>query len=454
MRQIHFVAFLQAQNCTTLPASWRHPDARTDTYSPEYYQHIGQVLEAGKFDVGFFDDRLAMPDMYGGDHAHTVQHGIRCVKMDPIACLMTMAAATTRLGLGATYSTTYYEPFHVARLFQSLDLMTKGRVAWNVITSVNDNEARNMGREVAMEHDTRYDRADEFMEVVLGHWDSWDDDAIVVDKAHNLYAHPDKVRRLDYQGRFMSSRGPFTVPRSPQGHPVIIQAGMSDRGREFAARWGELLFVVYHGLEAGKQRYAAMKEATAALGRDPDSMKICSLFYPVCAATKAEAEDKRAAYDKLPTEMDQLSLLSEALNYDFATKGMDEPFSDEELAGIAGMQSMRDRVVQTGIKNPTVRDFMRVTGRGLLTEAWVGGPKEVADQIEAWFTAPASDGFVVGPTHQPGCFEDFVTHVVPELQKRGIYRKDYTGTTLRDHLGLSRPEIGSWRTRLDQADAR
>jgi FMN-dependent oxidoreductase (nitrilotriacetate monooxygenase family) len=453
MRQIHFVAFLQAQNCTTLPASWRHPDARTDTYSPEYYQHIGQVLEAGKFDIGFFDDRLAMPDMYRGDHAHTVQNGIRCVKMDPIACLMTMAAATTRLGLGATYSTTYYEPFHVARLFQSVDLMTKGRAGWNVITSVNDNEARNMGRKETMAHDTRYDRADEFMEVVLGHWDSWDDDAIVADKVNNLYAHPDKVRRLDYKGRFISSRGPFTVPRSPQGHPVIIQAGMSGRGRQFAARWGELLFVVYPSLDAGKQSYAAMKEAAAALGRHPDHMKICSLFYPVCAATKTEAEDKKAAYDKLTTEVDQLSLLSEALNYDFATKGMDEPFSDEELAGIAGMQSMRDHVVQAGIKNPTVRDFMRVTGRGLLTDAWVGGPKEVADRIEAWFTAPASDGFVVGPTHQPGCFEDFVTHVVPELQRRGIYRKDYTGATLRDHLGLARPDIGAWRTHLDKANS-
>jgi FMN-dependent oxidoreductase (nitrilotriacetate monooxygenase family) len=310
-----------------------------------------------------------------------------------------------------------------------------------------------MGRNETMAHDTRYDRADEFMEVVLGHWDSWDDDAIVADKVNNLYAHPDKVRRLDYKGRFISSRGPFTVPRSPQGHPVIIQAGMSGRGRQFAARWGELLFVVYPSLDAGKQSYAAMKEAAAALGRHPDHMKICSLFYPVCAATKTEAEDKKAAYDKLTTEVDQLSLLSEALNYDFATKGMDEPFSDEELAGIAGMQSMRDHVVQAGIKNPTVRDFMRVTGRGLLTDAWVGGPKEVADRIEAWFTAPASDGFVVGPTHQPGCFEDFVTHVVPELQRRGIYRKDYTGATLRDHLGLARPDIGAWRTHLDKANS-
>ena len=450
MRQVHFVAFLQAQNCTTHPAAWRHPDARTDSYSPEYYQHIARVLEAGKFDVGFFDDRLAMPDLFGGDHAHTVSNGIRCVKMDPMMCLMTMGAATTNLGLGATCSTTYYEPFHVARLFQTMDLMTKGRAAWNVVTSVNDNEALNMGRIEAMEHDRRYDRADEFMEVVLGHWDSWDDDAIVADKSNNLYAHPDKVRRLDYRGEFLSSRGPFTVPRSPQGHPVVIQAGMSGRGQRFAARWGELLFVVYHDLEKGKQQYAAMKQAAADVGRDPDGLKICSLFYPVVAATRAEAEDKKAAYDKLPNEMDQLSLLSEALNFDFASKGMDETFSDDELEGIAGRQSMRDRVRDALDRSPTVRDFMEITGRGLLREAWVGSPTDIADRIEEWFSAPACDGFVVAPTHQPGCFEDFVKFVVPELQKRGIYRKDYSGSTLRDHLGLARPDIGAWKTNLDQ----
>jgi FMN-dependent oxidoreductase (nitrilotriacetate monooxygenase family) len=452
MRQIHFVAFLQAQNCTTIPASWRHPDARTDSYSPDYYHHIARVLEAGKFDIGFFDDRLAMPDMYRGDHAHTVQNGIRCVKMDSVTCLMTMAAVTTRLGLGATYSTTYYEPFHVARVFQTIDLMTRGRAAWNVVTSVNDNEARNMGREGVIAHDTRYDRADEFMEVVLGHWDSWDDDAIVADKARNLYAHPDKVRRLDYKGKFLSSRGPFTVPRSPQGHPVVIQAGQSGRGRRFAARWGELIFVHYPNLAVGNKNYAELKAAAAALGRNPDHMKITTLAYVMPAATKSEAEDRKAAYDKLTNDIDQLSLLSEALNFDFATKGMDEPFTDAEIAGIEGMQTMRDRVLATGVKNPTVRDFMTITGRGLLNNAWVGGPKEIADMLEEWFTAPACDGFVIGPTHQPGTFEDFVKYVVPELQRRGIYRKDYTGTTLRDHLGLLRPAIGAWKTTADAAE--
>lgn len=454
MRQISLVAFLQAQNCTTLPSSWRHPEARTDTYSPEYYQHIARVLEEGKFDVGFFDDRLAMPDMYAGDHAETVKNGIRCVKLDPVACMMTMAAATTHLGLGATCSTTYFNPFHVARQFQTVDLMTKGRAAWNVVTSVNDNEARNMGFDSHTAHDLRYDQADEFMQIVLGHWDTWEDDAIVADKANNLYAHPDKVHRLDFKGQYMKSRGPFTVPRTPQGHPVVIQAGASARGKEFSARWGELIFVAFRDFEAGKAEYAALKAAAAAAGRDPDSMKLANLFYPVVAETKAEAEDKRAAYDKLSTEMDQLSLLSEALNFDFASKGMDEAFTDDEINGIQGMQAMRDRVTSTGIKNPTVRDFMTITRRGLLNDAntVVGDAKDVADDMERWFHEPACDGFVIGPTHQPGAFEDFVKFVVPELQKRGIYRKDYTGPTLRDHLGLQKPDIGAWRTNYDAAE--
>jgi len=452
MRQIKFVGFMQAQNCTTLPASWRHPEARTDTCSPDYYQHIARVLEAGLFDMAFFDDRLAMPDMYAGDHAETVRHGIRCVKMDPVACLMTMAAATERLGLGATCSTTYYEPFHVARLFQTVDLMTRGRAAWNVVTSVNDNEARNMGRDGVIEHDTRYDRADEFMEVVLGHWDSWEDDAIVVDRKNNLYARPEKVRRIDYRGEFLRSRGPFTVPRSPQGHPVLIQAGQSGRGRAFGARWGEVIFTNFHSRKTGRKTYAEMKAEAARLGRNPDHMKIVTVAYPVTAATLAEAEDKRAAYDKLPNDMDQLLLLSEALNFDFATKGLDEPFTAAEIEGIQGMQNMRDRVLATGVKNPTVRDFMKITGRGLLSNAWVGGPKEIADMFEDWFSAPACDGFVIAPSWQPGTFEDFVKHVVPELQRRGVYRKQYDGATLRDHLGLPRPAIGAWRTAADAAD--
>ncbi|MEM7255282.1 MAG: NtaA/DmoA family FMN-dependent monooxygenase, partial [Pseudomonadota bacterium] len=282
MRQIVMVGFLQAQNCTNLVSSWRHPDSRTDSYSADYYRHIGKVLEAGKFHLGFFDDRLAMPDRLGGDHAHTVKYGIRCVKMDPIVVLMTMGMATERLGLGATCSTTYYEPFHVARQFQTLDLMTSGRAAWNVVTSMNDGEALNMGHAAHGAHDRRYDRADEFMEVVLGHWDSWEDDAIVCDKDSGLYADPDKVHRLDHTGEFFRSRGPFTVPRSDQGHPVVIQAGQSARGQRFSARWGELVFVTTpHSIESGKKHYAAFKSLVEAEGRDPDSVTLTPSIYTV-----------------------------------------------------------------------------------------------------------------------------------------------------------------------------
>jgi FMN-dependent oxidoreductase (nitrilotriacetate monooxygenase family) len=449
MRQMTLVAFLQAQNCTNLASSWRHPESRTDTWSPDYYRHIGRVLEDGKLHLAFFDDRLSMPDMYGRNHAHTVRHGIRCVKMDAVTVLTVMGMATERLGLGATYSTSYYEPFHVARLFATLDLMTEGRAAWNVVTSLNDGEAQNMGRDEVIAHDPRYDRADEFMEVVFGHWDTWEDDAIVQDKATGVFAEPDKVHRLDHKGRFFRSRGPFTVPRSAQGRPVIIQAGQSGRGRSFGARWGELIFVVYPDIAVAKRGYAAFKQDVGRHGRDPEHVAITQLITTVSAATRTEAEDKWAVIQALPLEIDALSLLSEALNFDFATKGMDEPFTDAEMANISGLQALRDRVVEaSGIRNPTARDFMHYSGRGRVHDAIVGGPKEVADRLEQWFVERACDGFVVAATHVPGAYEDFVRFVVPELQRRGLFRTDHAGTTLRENLGLPVPQVGAWRRAL------
>ncbi len=448
MRQMILVGFLQAQNCSNLASSWRHPASRTDSWSPDFYRHIGRVLEAGKFHLGFFDDRLSMPDMYGRDHGHAVAHGIRCVKLDAVTVLTVMGMATERLGLGATYSTSYYEPFHVARLFATLDLMTGGRAAWNVVTSLNDGEAQNMGRDEVVGHDLRYDRADEFMEIVLGHWDAWEDDAIVQDKASGLFARAEKVHRLDYAGRYFRSRGPFTVPRSAQGHPVLIQAGSSGRGKSFGARWGEVIFVIYPNIDIGKRDYADFKAEVARSGRDPDAVKITHLVNTVAAASKAEAEDKWAEIEKLPLEIDALSLLSEALNFDFAQKAMDEPFSDEELAAMSGLQGIRDRVVSlSGKNNPTVRDFIRVSGRGRVHNPVVGGPKEVADQLEQWFAARACDGFVLSATHVPGTYEDFVRFVVPELQRRGLFRKDFAGVTLRENLGLPLPAVGAWRGR-------
>ena len=246
-RQMTLVAFLQAQNCSNYPASWRHAAAVPDFLSAAYYQRIARTLEAGKFHLAFFDDRLAMPDRYGDDFAASVRHGIRVVKLDLIPLLTAMGLATRGLGIGGTYSTTYYEPFHVARVFATLDLMIGGRAAWNVVTSLNDSEAANFGQTQHLEHDTQYDRADEFMEVVLGHWRSWQDDAIVLEKERGRFADPAKVRRLDHKGQWFKSRGPFTVPRSPQGHPVVMQAGQSGRGtRRYRRRGNE-----FHELAAG-----------------------------------------------------------------------------------------------------------------------------------------------------------------------------------------------------------
>ena len=446
-REMTLIGFLQAQNCSNYVGSWRHPHSATDFLGPEYFQRIARALEYGKFHLGFFDDRLAMPDILGNDHREAVRNGVRVVKMDPVTILTCMGMATQHLGLGSTYSTTYYEPFHVARVFSTLDLMTGGRAAWNVVTSLNNSEAHNMGRDEHMEHDLRYDVADEFMEVVLGHWDTWEDGAIVIDKERGLFADPDKVHRLDHQGKWFKSKGPFPVPRSAQGRPVVIQAGQSGRGQLFSARWGELVFCIYPNLEMGKKSYDAFKALVAKCGRNPDHVKVAPAVYCIPGETKAMAEDKMAVIDGLCRPVDQLALLSEGLNFDFASKPMDSAFTDEELASISGLRAVIDRVVQlSGKKNPTIRDFVQFSSRGTVREfpRFVGTAKDIADGLEEWFNT-CCDGFVLAATHLPGGYEDFVRMVVPELQRRGLHQKEYKGPTLRDNLGLPKAEIGDWK---------
>ncbi len=446
-RQITMVGFLQAQNCSIAPGSWRHPANPMDFLTPDYFQRIGRVLEEGKFQLAFFDDRLAMPDIYGRDHREAVENGIRVVKMDPATILSFIAGATSRLGLGATYSTTYYEPFHVARLFATLDLMTKGRAAWNIVTSLNDSEAANFGKSEHLEHDLRYDRADEFVEVVMGHWDSWEDGAIIGDKASGRFADGNRVHALNHSGQFFKSKGPLPVPRSPQGHPVLIQAGQSGRGRQFAGRWGELIFVIYPNLENGKKQYAELKAAVAEAGRDPEKVKVAPACYVCVGETRAAAEAKRDFVLSLSKPVDGLVLLSEATNFDFASKDLDSEFTEAELKRIS-WTGFKDRVISlSGKANPTVRDFVHFSGRGTIKEfpIFCGTPTDVADQMEEWFTARACDGFVLVATQMPGAFEDFCRLVVPELQRRGLYHRDYEGETLRENLGLERPAAGAWR---------
>ena len=446
-RQIKMVGFLQAQNCSIAPGSWRHPASAVDFTSPEYFQRLGRVMEEGKFHLTFFDDRLALPDIFNDDFSDAVAAGVRVVKMDPATIVTMIGAVTSRLGLGITYSTTYYEPFHVARLFGTLDLMTKGRAAWNVVTSLNNSEAANFGRVEHLAHDLRYERADEFMEVVLGLWDSWDDGALLVDKASGRFADPAKVHALHHRGKYFSSKGPLPVPRSPQGQPVLIQAGQSGRGRSFAGRWGELIFVVYPNMAAGQKQYGELKAAVTAAGRNADEVSVCPACYVCVADTQQAAEEKREYIRALAKPIDAVVLLSEALNFDFGSKDMDSGFTDEELEKLS-WSGFRERVVSlSGKSNPTVRDFVYFSGRGTIGEfpIFCGTPKTVADQMEEWFTARACDGFVLAATHTPGAFEDFARYVVPELQRRGLYHKDYTGLTLRENLGLPRPNPGDWR---------
>ena len=351
---------------------------------------------------------------------------------------------TERLGLGATYATTYYEPYHVARVFATMDLMLKGRAAWNIVTSLNSAEARNFGRDDHMGHDERYDRADEFMDVVMGHWNTWEEGALILDKENNRFADPAKVHRLDHVGRYFQSRGPFSVPRSPQGHPVLIQAGQSGCGQEFAAKWAELVFVIYHDLESGKEEYASFKAAVAANGRDPATERVAPACYVCVGESEAAAQEKRAVIEATARDIDALVLIS-------------EPFSDEELAEFS-FHGFRNRVIQhSGKKNPTVRDFINVSGRGTVREhaMFCGSPKQVADQMEEWFTAPACDGFVLAATSMPGAHDDVVRLLVPELQRRGLFQKEYAGPTLRENLGLTIPRAADWhRARRGKASAR
>jgi FMN-dependent oxidoreductase (nitrilotriacetate monooxygenase family) len=286
------------------------------------------------------------------------------------------------------------------------------------------------------------------MEVVMGHWDAWEDGAIVADRDTGLFAHPEKVHRLDHKGAYFQSRGPFTVPRSAQGHPVLIQAGQSGRGQKFAARWAECVFVAYHSLVQARRDYASFKTQVEAAGRDPEKTFVCAGVYPVVAETRTEAEDHAAFIDTLPKEIDSLSLLSEVLNFDFSKQPIDTPFTQEQMDSWTGVQGMRDRIKrELGNRLPAPRDFINITRRGTFHDhpRFVGSPKDVADGMEEWFSTRACDGFVVAASHVPGAYEDFSRLVVPELQRRGLFHTDYAGTTLRENLGLDRPAVGAWR---------
>src|SRR6478735_11957576 len=278
----------------------------------------------------FFDDRLAMPGIYGGSVAEAVRTGARPVKLDLSIVLGVLAGATQHIGLGATYSTTYYSPFHVARTFATLDHLSGGRAAWNVVTSINDSEAQNFGLDEHLGHDERYDRADEFLEATTGLWDTWDDDALVLDKVGGVFANPDSVHELNHKGEYFEVRGPLTVPRGPQGRPVLLQAGSSGRGRDFASRWAEVIFTGDPDIDIARSHYEDQKERIGAAGRDPESVKMLPMAYAVVGETLAQAQDReQLLLNDLVDPMASLTLLSELMNHDFSGIGLDEPITDE-----------------------------------------------------------------------------------------------------------------------------
>jgi FMN-dependent oxidoreductase (nitrilotriacetate monooxygenase family) len=352
-----------------------------------------------------------------------------------------LAGVTSRIGLGATYSTTYYPPYHVARTFATLDHLSKGRVAWNVVTSVNNSEAQNFGAERHLGPKERYDRADDFMEAVTGLWDSWDDDALILDRDGGVFADPAKVHELNYRGAYFHVRGPLTVPRSPQGRPLVMQAGSSGRGRDFAARWAELIFTGDPSLEVARSHYADQKRRIAELGRDPASVKICPMAYIVTGESAAQAEEREQMFlHGLVDPMASLTLLSELMNYDFSAHSLDDEVTDELVNSTTGIRGLVENLKTHIGGRVLIRDLAAHRATLLQGPRFVGTPKRVADQMEEWFTSGACDGFVLAATHFPGAFEDVVRMVIPELRRRGLFRTEYTGTTLRDHLGLTRPE--------------
>lgn len=434
------VAFLQAGNASVYAGSWRHPATEHGYLDASYYAKIGRQLEEGCFDLMFFDDRLAMPGIYGGAVADAVRYGARPVKLDLSTVLGVLAQATSRIGLGATYSTTYYAPFHVARTFATLDHLSRGRAAWNVVTSVNDGEAQNYGLTSHLSHDERYDRADEFLDVVAGLWDTWEDGAIVADRATGIYADPAKVHELRHEGEYFSVRGPLTVPRTPQGRPVIIQAGSSGRGREFASRWADLIFTGDPGIEVARSHYADQKERIADAGRDPASVKLCPMAYAVVGESEDHAKHREQVFlNDLVDPMASLTLLSELMNYDFARHNLDDPITDELIASVSGIRGLVQNLRAHIGDDITLRDLAGHRATLLQGPRFVGTGTQVADQMEEWFHGGACDGFVLAATHSPGAYEDVVRMVVPELQRRGLFRTEYQGVTLREHLGLARP---------------
>lgn len=428
-------------------AGWRHPQAETD--SPFNYRRcveLAQLAERGKFDLFFLADLVGIRPTQLDAQAGAA----RAVYFEPLTLLAALSTTTERIGLVATATTTYNEPYHLARKFASLDLINGGRTGWNLVTSHNQAEAANFSRDTHMAHADRYDRAEEFAEIVKGLWNSWDQDAITMDKASGQYFDPQKLHFLNHKGKHFSVRGPLNVPRSPQGHPVIVQAGSSGPGRELAARTAEVIFTAAETLGEGQAFYADVKARMAKHGRSPDHVAIMPGLFPVIGATEDEA---RAKYDYLQSLVQPevgLFLLQHLLGRDLSMYPLDEPLP--ELAEHDGAKGRTEVILRTARRdNLTLRQLYLQVAVARGHNVIIGTPVQVADVMEEWFLGRGADGFNILPPVFPTGLQEFVELVVPELQRRGLFRTEYEGRTLRDHIGLPYPDFQAHSTASEGA---
>ena len=432
-RQLHLGAFMRPISIHT--AAWRYPGAYADAnFNFEHITQFAQTLERGKFDAFFMADHLAVLNM----PVQALKRSATVTSFDPLTLLPALAVLTKHLGLIATASTTYNEPYHVARKFASLDHISGGRAGWNVVTSGNPDEAMNFGLEEHVEHSTRYRRAREFYDVVTGLWDSWADDAFIRDKESGSYFDPEKLHVLDHRGDFLKVRGPLNIARPIQGWPVIVQAGASDAGRQLAAETAEMIFGAGGSIGNAREFYADVKGRMAALGRPRDHLKVLPGAFVVVGNTVEEARAKRMKLDSLVHYDSAIASLSIMLGHDASKLDPDGqlPPIPESNASKSG----RERIIELAQRERlTVRQLAQRVG-GFSGLAFVGTPATIADGMEEWLLTDACDGFNVMFPYLPMGLDDFVDRVVPELQRRGIFRREYEGRTLRENLGLPRPD--------------
>lgn len=429
---MHLVAYLKTGPTANHPGGWRHPEAALhDIFTPERYEHIARVLEEACFDACFFADLLGLPDIHGGNFDAYLRKGGQISYLDPMMVLPLMGRVTRHLGLGATLSTTFLHPYHLARSLASLDMLSGGRAAWNIVTSATDLEARNLGMQGIPAKEDRYDHADEVLEACSALWECWDEDAFVMDQAAGVFIDPAKVRYANYQGRTVSTRGPLSIPRTPQGRPVFLQAGASDRGREFAARWAEAVFCTPHSKADAIAFRRDIHARMQARGRAPDECRVLPGCAVVLGETPSIAREKAAYLQSLIEPEAQTMLHSALLGADLSRHRTAEAVAAAQ--GNQGITGSQDRVLALMRKENISFAEAAARPRNLL----VGTAQSIADEMEEWFTSGACDGFVVFPTVFPRMFEDFGRLVVPELQRRGLFRTAYAGRTLRENLAAA-----------------